>query len=56
PNKQLLRWNASDASVTRWTGDQMIACIARREGDANRWVAGMEDGIFDVVPQNDGTL
>ncbi|ANF27197.1 SMP-30/gluconolactonase/LRE family protein [Stutzerimonas stutzeri] len=56
PNRQLLRWKASDASVTRWTGDQMIACIARREGDANRWVAGMEDGIFEVAPQNDGTL
>ena len=56
PNRQLLRWKASDASVTRWTGDQMIACIARREGDANRWVAGMEDGIFEVAPQNNGTL
>ncbi|WP_407297623.1 SMP-30/gluconolactonase/LRE family protein [Stutzerimonas zhaodongensis] len=56
PNRQLLRWKASDASVTRWTGEQMIACIARREGDENRWVAGMEDGIFDVVPQDDGTL
>jgi len=56
PNRQLLRWKASDTSVTRWTGDQMIACIARREGAANRWVAGMEDGIFEVAPQNDGTL
>ncbi len=56
PNRQLLRWKASGASVTRWSGDQMIACIARREGDANRWVAGMEDGIFEVSPQNDGTL
>ena len=56
PNRQLLRWKAADASVTRWTGDQMIACIARREGSPNRWVAGMEDGVFDVVPQDDGTL
>jgi len=56
PNRQLLRWKAADASVTRWTGDQMIACIARREGTPNRWVAGMEDGVFDVVPQEDGTL
>lgn len=56
PNRQLLRWKAADASVTRWTGDQMIACIARREGTLNRWVAGMEDGVFDVVPQEDGTL
>lgn len=56
PNRQLLRWKASDASVARWTGEQMIACIARREGDSDRWVAGMEDGIFDIVPQDDGTL
>ena len=56
PNRELLRWKASDASVTRWAGDQMIACIARRDGDANRWVAGMEDGIFDIAPQPDGTL
>lgn len=56
PNRQLLRWKAADASVTRWAGDQMIACIARREGTPNRWVAGMEDGVFDVVPQDDGTL
>lgn len=56
PNRQLLRWKAADASVTRWTGEQMIACIARRQGDANRWIAGMEDGLFDIVPQDDGTL
>ncbi len=56
PNRQLLRWNAADASVTRWVGDQMIACIARRDGETNAWVAGMEDGIFDVLPQPDGTL
>lgn len=56
PNRQLLRWNASDAAVTRWTAEQMIACIARREGEGNRWVAGMEDGIFEVAPQDDGAL
>lgn len=56
PNRQLLRWNATDAAVTRWTAEQMIACIARRAGDANRWIAGMEDGLYDVTPQNDGTL
>lgn len=56
PNRELLRWKAADASVSRWAGDQMIACIARRVGAANRWVAGMEDGIFDIAPQPDGTL
>lgn len=56
PNRQLLRWKAADGSVTRWTGEQMIGCIAHRQGDANRWVAGMEDGLYDVVAQDDGTL
>ena len=55
PNRQLLRWKAADASVTRWTGEQMIACIARRQGDANRWIAGMEDGHHDTTPLADGT-
>lgn len=54
PNRQLLRWQASDASVTRWTGDQMVACIARQ--DARHWVAGMEDGIYALAPQDDGRL
>lgn len=56
PNRQLLRWKAADASVTRWTGDQMIACIARRQGESGHWVAGMEDGLYDVAPQPDGTF
>lgn len=56
PNRQLQRWAAADASVTRWTGEQMVACIARRDGAANRWIAGMEDGVFDITPQDDGTL
>lgn len=56
PNRQLLRWQSADAKVTRWTGDQMVACIARRDDDGNRWVAAMEDGIFDIAPQDDGTL
>ncbi|TLX52907.1 SMP-30/gluconolactonase/LRE family protein [Stutzerimonas nosocomialis] len=56
PNRQLLRWTAADNQVTRWTGEQMIACIARRAGHGNRWVAGMESGVFEVVPQDDGTL
>lgn len=56
PNRQLLRWQAADAKVTRWTADQMIACIARCEGEGNQWIAGLENGIFAIVPQDDGTL
>ncbi|HCL76991.1 MAG TPA: gluconolactonase, partial [Pseudomonas sp.] len=28
PNQQLLRWRAVDQQLDRWTGDQMLACIA----------------------------
>jgi len=55
PNRQLLRWNSSSAQVSRWTFDQMIACIARQQGDANRWIAGMQDGIYDLSLHEDGT-
>ena len=54
PNRQLQRWTAADSTVTRWTGEQMLACIARRA--AGRWVAGMEDGLFEIAPQDDGSL
>ncbi|WP_312936894.1 SMP-30/gluconolactonase/LRE family protein [Stutzerimonas nitrititolerans] len=56
PNQQLLRWRAVDQQLDRWTGDQMLACIARREGADNRWVAGMESGLFEIAPQDDGSL
>ncbi|WP_434456174.1 SMP-30/gluconolactonase/LRE family protein [Stutzerimonas urumqiensis] len=56
PARQLLRWDATTAEVTRWAGDEMIACIARRAGGENRWIAGMESGVFEVMPQADGTL
>jgi len=56
PNQQLLRWGAADQQLERWTGEQMLACIARREGAGNRWIAGMESGLFEVVPQADGSL
>src|SRR5690606_16584915 len=56
PNRQLLRWRASDTQVTRWSGEQMLACVARREGADNVWVAGMESGLFEITPQDDGTF
>ncbi len=55
PNRQLLRWTAADARVSRWTFEQMIACIARCEGEDNRWIAGMEDGVFELVLAEDGS-
>ena len=54
PNRQLLRWQIADAKLSRWSFDQMIACIARCEGDANRWFAGMQDGIYEIELHEDG--
>ena len=56
PNQQLMRWQAQDGLVERWTGNQMLACIARRDGAGSRWVAGMESGLFEIEPQSDGSL
>lgn len=56
PNQQLLRWQASNGLLERWTGEQMLACIARRDGAGNRWIAGMESGLFEIEPQDDGSL
>ena len=56
PNQQLLRWQAANGLLERWTGEQMLACIARRDGAGNRWIAGMESGLFEIEPQDDGSL
>jgi len=53
PNRELLRWNAADGQVSRWQGEQMLACIARH-GDG--WVAGMETGFFALQTRPDGRL
>ncbi|NRF50154.1 SMP-30/gluconolactonase/LRE family protein, partial [Pseudomonas stutzeri] len=29
PNRELLRWSAADGRLSRWQGEQMLACIAR---------------------------
>ena len=53
PNRELLRWSAADGQVSRWQGEQMLACIARH-GDC--WVAGMESGFFALQTRPDGRI
>lgn len=54
PNRQLWRWSAADGQVSQWSGDEMLACIARR--GPNRWIAGMESGLFEITQGADGAL
>jgi sugar lactone lactonase YvrE len=54
PNGGLQRWNAATGHVDAWKAPQMLACIARTT--AGNWVAGMEDGFFQLTAHNDGSL
>lgn len=54
PNRTLLRWQAASGEIRRWTGEEMLACIAR--GSDGRWLAGMQSGLFELEPQDDGHL
>lgn len=54
PAGKLHRWDPADDSSQSWKAPQMLACIARAEnGD---WIAGMEDGLYRLTEQADGTL
>jgi sugar lactone lactonase YvrE len=52
--RRLHRWRAADGRSHRWQAAERLACIAPMVGGG--FVAGMEDGIFAVQPQADGTL
>ncbi|WP_285423000.1 SMP-30/gluconolactonase/LRE family protein [Pseudomonas sp. efr-133-TYG-103a] len=54
PARHLYRWNPANNQTTRWEAPQMLACIAGY-GDGS-WLAGMEDGLFRLRPQGDGSL
>ena len=54
PAKRLHRWTLADGRQQSWEAPQMLACIAQN-GDGS-WIAGMEDGLFNVTPQADGNL
>lgn len=54
PGRALHRWSA--AGHTQWASDEMPACIAPRADLPGAWIAGMESGLFSIVPQDDGRL
>ena len=49
PRGVLHRWLAGQLQHTQWQLPQMLACMAAWNGDGQRWVAGLEDGIYEVV-------
>jgi len=56
PAGRLHRWSAADESTQSWKAPQMLACIARYDNGSGDWIAGMEDGLFRLTPEADGTL
>jgi sugar lactone lactonase YvrE len=54
PARRLSRWSAQDGKTSSWEAPQMLACVANC-GDGT-WLAGMEDGLYRVRPQDDGSL
>ncbi|RAU44817.1 MULTISPECIES: SMP-30/gluconolactonase/LRE family protein [unclassified Pseudomonas] len=54
PAGRLHRWRISDGRAGTWTAPNMLACIAS-QGDGS-WLAGMEDGLYRIHPNDDGTL
>jgi sugar lactone lactonase YvrE len=54
PARRLHRWSPLDNRAQSWEAPQMLACIASC-GDGS-WLAGMEDGLYRIRPQDDGTL
>lgn len=51
PRGVLHRWLAGKLQHTQWQLPQMLACMAAWNGDGRRWVAGLEDGIYEVTAE-----
>ena len=49
PRGVLHRWRAQTQRHTEWQLPQMLACMAPWAGEGQRWVAGLEDGIYQVT-------
>lgn len=56
PARQLHRINPATGDHKSWAGDEMLACIAPRDGHPGQWIAGMESGLFAIAPRDDGSL
>ncbi|UUZ68573.1 SMP-30/gluconolactonase/LRE family protein [Polaromonas sp. P2-4] len=55
PARKLCRWQADTGRTHDWLAPEMLACIASR-GPKAGWVAGMETGVFELQPHEDGRL
>jgi len=54
PARQLHRWSPADNRFEQWQTEQMLACIATHS--AGGFIAGMETGLFHLLPQADGSV
>lgn len=54
PAGTLHRWTLADGREQRWQAPQMLACIAAHTQGG--WIAGLENGLFHLQPQADGSL
>jgi sugar lactone lactonase YvrE len=52
--RTLNRWQAATRKVTHWAAPEMIGCIAQHSDGG--WIAGMESGVFHLLPLADGSL
>lgn len=49
PRGLLQRWQPGQGSARQWQLPQMLACMAAWQGEPQRWIAGLEDGIYQVT-------
>lgn len=49
PRGLLQRWQPGQGAATQWQLPQMLACMAGWQGEPQRWIAGLEDGIYQVT-------
>ncbi len=49
PRGLLQRWQPGQGAATQWQLPQMLACMAPWQGEPQRWIAGLEDGIYQVT-------
>ncbi|MDE1169288.1 MAG: SMP-30/gluconolactonase/LRE family protein [Pseudomonas sp.] len=54
PGKALHRWDTLNQQHSAWATAQMPACIARNPH--GNWIAGMEDGVYQLVLNADGSV
>ncbi len=55
PAGHLWRWHAPSGRLDHWKAPEQLACLAR-DADGERWIAGMESGVFRLRAQADGAL